>query len=248
MMAFQVMILLAEFYSNDGHRVLLVVQKAANLVKWMHSEIRPFLQGNILELGSGIATYSDILVNDFKNSRVLLSDVDSRYVAALEERFKGFRNVSCHKIDLNCASDFERIGESVHSAVALNVLEHVRDEISALNNVWKVLVEGGRFVVLVPAHKFLFNSIDEALGHYRRYQSNELKQKAFKSRFKLVKMFYFNSLGVIGWYLNGNVMHKKVVSECAIGMYDKVIPLVKRFEKYVLLRRIGLSLIVVLEK
>jgi SAM-dependent methyltransferase len=239
---------LAEFYSNDGLQILLVLQKAPNFVKWMYSEIRPFLQGNILEVGSGIGTYSEILVNDFKNNRVLLSDADSRYVAALEERFKGFRNVSCHKMDLNCAADFERISESVDSAVALNVLEHVGDDIGALNNVWKVLAEGGRFVVLVPAHKFLFNSIDQAEGHYRRYQSNELKQKVFRSRFKLVKMFYFNSLGIIGWYLNGNVMRKKVLSECAMGMYDKVIPLVQLFEKYVLLRRIGISLIAVLEK
>ena len=50
-----------------------------------------------------------------------------------------------------------------------NVLEHIPDDAAAVRRFRQVLPPGGKLVVLVPALPQLFGSIDEAVGHYRRY-------------------------------------------------------------------------------
>ena len=50
-----------------------------------------------------------------------------------------------------------------------NVLEHIEDDAAAVRRFRSVLPEGGRLVILVPALPALYGSIDEAIGHFRRY-------------------------------------------------------------------------------
>ena len=50
----------------------------------------------------------------------------------------------------------------------------------------------GLILITVPAYKFLFSKKDEILGHYRRYNKEEIK-KFFKN-FNPIKLTYFNFL------------------------------------------------------
>ena len=81
-----------------------------------------------------------------------------------------------------------------------------------------MLKDNGRLVILVPCHKFLYNVIDKNVGHFRRNSKKELEVKIRKTGFTIEKMYYFNSLGVLGWYLNGNVFKNSKVS--GIGLKD----------------------------
>ncbi len=53
--------------------------------------------------------------------------------------------------------------------VCLNVIEHVDDDVGALRNIRSVLAAGGRAIVLVPSGPWNFGTLDEVLGHKRRY-------------------------------------------------------------------------------
>ncbi len=64
--------------------------------------------------------------------------------------------------------------ESVGLAVALDVLEHIPDDETAAFELFRVLRPGARLVVNVPADMALWSGHDEALGHVRRYQRDEL--------------------------------------------------------------------------
>jgi SAM-dependent methyltransferase len=236
-------------YSEEGHRNLLLAEKrAGRYYNWIYEEIRPFLSGDIFEVGSGIGTCAQLIVRDNPGSRIILSDGDSRCVTALRERFEKDRNVSCHRIDIANKSDLESLECKPDCAIAINVLEHVKDDVVALNNVYEVLNRGGHFVFLVPAHKFLYNRFDEAVGHYRRYTIEEIKHKVSQTEFNLIKAFYFNFLSIIGWYLNGNVLHKTIMNESALSLYNNLIPAIRFFERYVIRKKLGISLIVVLKK
>lgn len=70
--------------------------------------------------------------------------------------------------------------------VCLNVLEHVRDPLLALRNMYDALQPGGRLVLYVPQGQTLYSSLDEVLGHRCRYSKQmlgeELRSIGFESR------------------------------------------------------------------
>src|SRR6266513_1839882 len=101
-------------------------------------------------------------------------------------------NISICKLDLNCKADYEKIGyEKFDSIIAINVLEHVEDDIFALQQLYKMLKSEGILIILVPCHKFLYNVIDTNVGHFRRYTKKDLELKIRKTRFSIERMFYF---------------------------------------------------------
>lgn len=213
----------------------------------MYGEVKPFLKGNILEVGSGVGTYSKKIIKDYSSNQIIFSDIDKEYVQKLNNDYITNPNAKAIQLDLNKPTDFEKIDKRIDSVIALNVLEHVEDDVTALENIYELLEPGGKFIVLVPAHKFLFNCVDTSLGHFRRYTKKELIKKISRTKFRTKKVYYFNFAAIIGWYVNGNIFKKKI-SEGSVSLFDKFVPFFKFFEKYIIRKKMGISLIAILEK
>lgn len=97
-----------------------------------------------------------------------------------------------HGLPIACA-DAEAIplaDSSVDLVSALDVLEHVDDDMRALNEFRRVLESGGFLLVTVPAYRFLWSEHDEALMHRRRYVASELHVKLTRSGFRVLKRSY----------------------------------------------------------
>jgi SAM-dependent methyltransferase len=80
--------------------------------------------------------------------------------------------------------------ESFDLAVALDVLEHIEEDASALEEWLRILKPGGRLLITVPAYQWLWSSHDEALGHYRRYTASQLHGKLNRAGFSVGKRSY----------------------------------------------------------
>jgi len=76
--------------------------------------------------------------------------------------------------------------------VALELLEHVKKDVSALKEIYRVLNKKGYLFLSVPAFKFLWGSHDLAANHYRRYLKKEINEKLIKAGFCIVKITYMN--------------------------------------------------------
>ena len=174
---------MTENYSAKGDVNLDLLSKADKFSRWMFDEIKPFLGGKILEFGSGRATFSKLIMENFPQNKIVLSDIDIKYVDALKSKFPQ-ENISVLRINLENTPDFTGIS-GVDSAFALNVMEHVENDVQALNNIYEMLNPGGRFIMLVPAHKFLFNCIDTCVDHYRRYNKGMALDKVKQTKFKV---------------------------------------------------------------
>ena len=138
--------------------------------------------------------------------------------------------------------------EKIDTAVAVNVLEHINDDTGAFKNVYSSLKKGGHFIVLVPAHQALYNIIDKSIGHYRRYAKKDLIAKAEGAGFKVDELFYFNFFSIFVWYLNGNILKKNTLNAGFLKIFDFFVPVFRALEKNILKGKIGISLIIILEK
>lgn len=74
--------------------------------------------------------------------------------------------------------------------VGFDVLEHIEDEETALNEWRRVLRPGGKMFLTVPAYQWLWSDHDVSLHHFRRYTKKRLKAKVVQSRFEPAKLSY----------------------------------------------------------
>jgi SAM-dependent methyltransferase len=75
---------------------------------------------------------------------------------------------------------------------ALDVLEHIEDDFSAMKEINRVLKPGGFLILTVPAFMSLWSSHDESLHHKRRYTRKNLLQNLKISGFTINKSTYWN--------------------------------------------------------
>jgi 2-polyprenyl-3-methyl-5-hydroxy-6-metoxy-1,4-benzoquinol methylase len=235
-----------------GHANLEIISENSRFNNWMYGHIKAGLKekmGNILEVGSGLGTISEKIIHDMGPSvHITLTDVSVTYVQSLKIKYSSFKNVSVSRMDLNNKEEYSKIGyEKYDTIVAINVLEHVRDDLLALHEIYKMLKKDGILIILVPCHKFLYNVIDKNIGHYRRYTKKELYDKIKETNFTAVCMYYFNTMGVVGWYFSGNVLKNGAISPTASRWFDRLVPLLGYLDR-ITFNRIGLSLICHLKK
>lgn len=78
--------------------------------------------------------------------------------------------------------------------VSLDVIEHVDDDVGALETMKNILADDGKIVLTVPACMSLWSMHDVVNHHKRRYTLPELKTKLEKVGFNIEKISYYNTL------------------------------------------------------
>ena len=78
--------------------------------------------------------------------------------------------------------------------IALDVIEHIKDDEMALKEIYRVLKPQGMAIITAPAFMFLWGVTDIISHHHRRYVLSELRRKAENSHFLVVRSSYFNTL------------------------------------------------------
>lgn len=66
-----------------------------------------------------------------------------------------------------------------------DVLEHIPEERETLLAVRQALAPGGKLILTLPAHQFLWSYFDEASQHCRRYSEREIRQRLTEAGFKV---------------------------------------------------------------
>ena len=77
---------------------------------------------------------------------------------------------------------------------AFDVIEHIDDDEAALRSIAARLKPGGKLVITVPAHQWMWSAHDVINHHKRRYSKRALKRLVDESPLRLEAIGYFNSL------------------------------------------------------
>jgi SAM-dependent methyltransferase len=205
----------------------------------MFDRLRRWVGRRVLEIGSGIGNLSTFLVD---RERLVLTDTREEYLDRLRSRFAKHPNVSVARLYLPTELG-ALAGQHFDTIICLNVLEHVDDDISALQAIRRMLAPNGRLILLVPALSALYGTIDKALGHHRRYKRASLESLLGATGFNVAHIEYFNLAGVPGWWFAGRVLRRQMIPATSLKLYDMLVPLF-RLER-LLPWRIGQSLIAI---
>lgn len=194
---------------------------------WQFERIAPFMGRRVLEVGSGVGNISRHILSG-ERDLVILTDTDEYYRELLRAQFAGRGNVLVDALTLPDAAAGARFrGSRLDTVIALNVVEHIEDDVGALRTMGEMVTPGGRVIVLVPALPWLYGSLDSELQHFRRYSAGSLKGAVGAAGLALDKLFWFNIVGVAGWWLNAVVRRAERIPLDQLRAFDRLVPLLK---------------------
>jgi SAM-dependent methyltransferase len=89
----------------------------------------------------------------------------------------------------------EGVDRGVYDLVALlDVLEHVEEDRASLASIAERLKPGGRILLTVPAHPWMWSAHDVVNHHKRRYTKNGFRETLEAAGLRIELLSYFNSL------------------------------------------------------
>lgn len=115
--------------------------------------------------------------------------------------------------------------------ICSNVLERVSDDRAALGNMAALLPDGGRIFLLVPTFMALYGEHDRADHHHRRYIKKSLRETVSPLPLEIdATTTGFPRVLRLVFYVR---LMRRQLDEGGIGLYDKMIPLIRTVEKRV---------------
>ena len=217
-----------DIYLDAGARILNTLASTPRFNAWMADTVRPFVGSRVLELGAGIGNLTRKLSP--RRATYVATDIDSEHLAALGTRFQNRPNLQIRHCDLTNAKDFVPFAGEFDTVICLNVVEHVEDDMLALRNIASALQAGGRAIVLVPQGQSIYGSLDEVLGHFRRYSEEELRRKMEAAGLRVERIIRFNRVTRPGWYLNGKLLKKRTFGRFQLWVFDRLVWLWRRLD------------------
>jgi SAM-dependent methyltransferase len=199
--------------------------EARNYRQALFTEFKPFLKGEVIEVGAGIGQMTEHLVRLPEVTRALAVEPDHEFCARHRAQFP------THEILEGTAADLPA-GSACDAVLSINVLEHIEHDQAELNRYAELLKpRGGALCLFVPARPEIYAPIDKDFGHFRRYTRPDLKRKLQEAGFKVVALRYFNCVGYFAWWLNFCLLKNRSFERHKVRLYDRVIfPVVHALE------------------
>jgi glycosyltransferase involved in cell wall biosynthesis/phospholipid N-methyltransferase len=233
-----------KLYTADayGAEILGRLNRAPRFTRWMADVIHPYVGNRVLEIGAGIGNMSLHLM---PRATYWATDVNPHYVDYLVSLQTTRPYMQVAHIDASAGQTYPE-GQTFDTVVCLNVVEHLEDDRGALENIRRVLEDGGRAIILVPYGPKLYGTLDEVLGHRRRYTEDRLIDVSQRAGFVVDEVLKFNRPGVVGWWLNGKVFRRRNFGLGQIRLLNTLTPLFRLVDPWIPLP--PLSIIAILRK
>lgn len=158
-----------------------------NILNRMLGQLALPENARILEIGSGTGGNLPMLA---QFGQVSAMEMDETARALATQKTGGLFDIRAGY----CPDHIPFVDQRFDLICLFDVLEHIPNDVGTLATLKGLLAPGGRVMLTVPAHPWLWGAHDEYLHHQRRYQATELKQMLIRSGFQIKRFSYFNTL------------------------------------------------------
>lgn len=231
--------------TSEVRDFLLKISKMDRTNQWIFQTIKPFLGNRILDAGCGNGNITKYLRD---KELVITVDNDDEIIEDMKNHLSAYGNLKLIKHDLANPMIIPLVrSNNIDTVVCLNTLEHIEDDAIVLKNFYNILDNSGRLIILIPAGKFLYSTLDRSAGHFRRYSKKEMIGKLKENNFFIQHISYFDLFGTIGWFLQGRVFRRKYLSSRLLDLFEQLVVFFIFIERALRLQ-FGLSLLVICSK
>jgi len=213
-----------------------------NWKSYWSGKLRPFIDGDVLEVGAGLGANTSYL-DARKQGRWVCLEPDAQLVDQLARnlaqtnRSRGYEAVAGTIKSLEQKQKFDTI-------IYIDVLEHIENDCEELKNATALLRAGGRVIVLAPAHQLLFTPFDAAIGHFRRYNRAMLRGIS-PPGLRLEKLIYLDSAGLILSTANLLLLRQSMPTRSQLHIWDRWFIPISRVLDPCLFHAVGKSIVAV---
>ena len=222
-----------------GGTELELFARAVGWKSYFASQIRPFLHGEVLEVGAGIGGTTRVLCDD-SALRWTCLEPDFRMASALMGRVRELPGAG-ENVDVRVGTlagmDESRRFDCI---LYIDVLEHIADDAGEMARAAARLRPGGRIVVLAPAHQALYSEFDASVDHYRRYDRRMLRRAMPKGAgLTCERLIYLDSVGLLLSVANRVFLRRAMPTMRNILFWDRVCVPVSRIVDRWIGHRVG---------
>lgn len=207
---------------------LSMLSETEHFTRWIVEQFDDVLGDEVLEVGAGLGSVTRCIAHRHPRASITALEPAPNVIDGLRAAVADVPRIAPHATTSRdwLESHPER---SYDSAVYVNVLEHVRDDLAELRTAHELLRPGGRLCVFVPALPRLYGSLDLRSGHYRRYTRERLARVVGEAGFEIDRLHHLDALGVVPYWLLYRVLGIGHLDRGTSGLYDRVLVPVGRF-------------------
>jgi SAM-dependent methyltransferase len=202
-------------------------------------QIRPFLVGDILEVGAGIGSNTPFLDSGGSGRWVCL-EPDPELIGQLVKNLGETEPRRAY--ETVCGTLESLAGQQFDTIIYIDVLEHIDNDREELNQAASHLRPGGHLIVLSPAHQRLFSPFDAAIGHFRRYNRPMLRSISPPS-LRLKQLIYLDSAGLVLSIANLLLLRQSMPTKAQLRIWDRWVVPVSRVLDRCLFYSVGKSIV-----
>ncbi len=190
------------FTAATGRELGRADQHQRNYRRYQYDLIAPHCGASVLEVGAGLGDFSAQFTG---RTRIIVTDVDPGAVASMADRFVGRAEMAARQLDVTAmtpaqAQQYADRHRPVDSVLAINVLEHIEDDVATLQSMSRLVHPGGTVVIWVPGYMSLYGDFDRSVGHVRRYTPATLDAAARQAGLGVRLCRPVNLLGGLAWW------------------------------------------------
>ncbi len=201
-------------FAFTGTDNLEVMTEAVNYNRFLRDSVLEYVRpgAKVLDFGAGPGTFADLMAES--GVKVDCLEPDKSLQRLLSD--KGH-----HVIDYD--SWTEQTG-SYDVIYLLNVLEHIKNDQEAAEQIAALLRPGGRVIVYVPAYEMLFSAMDYKVEHFRRYRRPQLQRIVRNTGLRIERSIYCDPMGffaTLAYRIGGR--RDGSISIPALKAYDRMV-------------------------
>lgn len=222
---------------------LELFQHAVNWKRYWSALVKPYVAGDVLDVGSGHGANAPYLHNERVSSYTFL-EPDGALLSRMPDvpplpAFIEQRRIQGTTVDVAT--------ERFDTLLYIDVLEHIPDASNELQRAADLLRPNGHLILVVPAFQFLYSPFDKAIGHVCRYDRPLLRSQ-MPAAFEEVHMNYLDSAGMLLSLGNKLLLRSAEPTASQIALWDARIVPISRITDRLVGRALGRSLVAVYRK
>jgi len=173
-----------EIFNRSEERHWWFIARRRIILSLVKSLLSPTGRSRILDVGCGMGATLEALQS--------LGDATGVDISPQAVEFA--RKRGCKDVRLVMTGELPFSTGEFDLIVAMDVIEHIEDDVATLKDYHRLLAPGGILLLTVPAFKWLWSGHDDDNFHLRRYTRHALKTKLENSGFISPRLTYFCTL------------------------------------------------------